>query len=106
MIILAGVKVLSGCVDELSERAVDRKTVEHIEQIIQSEPRIRSWHRLRTRSLGREIFIDMHILVDPELNITQAHEISDSLEQHFHDKMPQPVNVIVHIEPDIPTLRQ
>jgi cation diffusion facilitator family transporter len=99
MIILVGVKVINGCLNELTERSVDKKTVEQIEKILASENRILDWHKLRTRSLGREVFIDLHILVDPDLTVTAAHEISDGLEQSLHDRMSQPVNVMVHIEP-------
>ena len=99
MIILVGVKVVSGCLNELTERSVDEKTVEQIQAVIESDSRILGWHKLRTRSLGREIFIDLHILVDPALNITEAHEIADSLEQSLHNKIDQPVNVMVHVEP-------
>jgi cation diffusion facilitator family transporter len=99
MIILVGVKVISGCLGELTERSVDRETVLQIEKIITSEKRILGWHKLRTRSLGREVFIDLHMLVDPELTVTAAHEISDCLEQSLHKQIAQPVNVMVHIEP-------
>ncbi|OQY05262.1 MAG: hypothetical protein B6I25_05795 [Planctomycetales bacterium 4572_13] len=99
MIILVAVKVFSGCLNELTERAVDQRTVKQIEKIIASEKCILDWHKLRTRTLGREIFIDLHILVDPGLNITEAHEIADSLEQSLHNRMTQPINVMVHAEP-------
>ena len=99
MIILVGVKVISGCLNELTERAVDAKTVDQIQTVIESDSRILGWHKLRTRSLGREIFVDFHILVDPDMNITAAHEIADALEQSLHNKITQPINVMVHIEP-------
>jgi cation diffusion facilitator family transporter len=99
MIVMVGIKVVNGCLHELAERAVDEKTVERIERVIESEQRILSWHKLRTRSLGREIFIDLHILVDPDLKVTEAHEIADALEQSLHAQIPQPVNVMVHVEP-------
>jgi cation diffusion facilitator family transporter len=101
MIILVGVKVINGCLSELTERSVDRKTVQRIEKVLASEKRILGWHKLRTRSLGREIFVDLHILVDSNLNITAAHEIADALEQSLHDKIAQPVNVMVHVEPKV-----
>ena len=106
MIILVGIKVIDGCIREFSERAVDAKTVEQIQKIIESEKRIRSWHKLRTRSVGREIFLDLHILVNPQLNITDAHEIAECLERTLHEQMPQPVNVMVHVEPDLPEMRK
>lgn len=106
MVIWVGVKVIGRCFYELTERAVDAQTVERIEQIIGSEKRIRQWHQLRTRTAGREIFVDLHILVDPSLTITDAHAIAESLEHAIHEKMPQPVNVMVHVEPDLPRLRR
>lgn len=106
MVILVGVRVIGDCMNEFAERAVDARTVEQIQKIIESEKRIRHWHRLRTRSVGREIFLDLHILVDPKLTITDAHTIADSLEHDLHEQMPQPVNVMVHIEPDTPRMRR
>lgn len=106
MIILVAAKVIRGCLDEFTERGVDADTVEQIEGIIGSEERIRQWHKLRTRNVGREIFLDLHILVDPELSITDAHEIADALERRMHEQMSRPINITVHIEPDMPELRR
>ncbi|RKY09633.1 MAG: hypothetical protein DRP66_01745 [Planctomycetota bacterium] len=106
MIILVAVKIIEGCLHEFAERAVDSGTMEQIKQIIGAEQRIRQWHKLRTRCAGREIFMDLHILVDPQLNITEAHEIAESLENTMHAQMTRPVNITVHIEPDQPQLRK
>ena len=56
--------------------------------------------------VGREVFVDLHILVDPELNIAAAHEIAENLEKAFHEQIVRPVNVTVHVEPDLPELRK
>lgn len=106
MIILVGVKVFTKCLEELSERAVDSSTIEQIEQIIASENRIKSWHNLRTRSVGREIFFDIHILVDPSLNVADAHGIADALERSMHRQISRPINVMIHVEPDYPEMRK
>lgn len=101
MIIVVGVKVIAGCLNELTERAVDEATVRQIETVIESERLILGWHKLRTRTLGREIFIDLHILVDPDLTVTESHNIADCLEQSLHKQMVRPVNVMVHVEPKL-----
>ena len=106
MIILVAVKIIGGCFHEFAERAVDSDTMEQIKQIIGAEQRIRQWHKLRTRCAGREIFMDLHILVDPQLNITEAHEIAEALENTMHAQIARPINVTVHIEPDKPELRK
>ncbi len=106
LIVLVGIKILVGCFEEFAERSADSATVGQIEGIIASENRIRQWHRLRTRKVGREIFIDLHILVDPQLDITAAHEIAESLEEAMHARLTRPVNITVHVEPDRPELRK
>jgi len=106
MIILVGIKVLGNCFRELAESAIDSGTVEQIKNIIVAEQRIRSFHKLRTRTVGRELFLDLHILVDPVLTITDAHEISESLETSITRQLTIPVNITVHIEPDLPGLRR
>ncbi len=50
--------------------SIDPGPVQHIENVINADPAIRQWHRLRTCTVGREVFLDVHILVDPQLNIT------------------------------------
>jgi len=106
LIILVGAKMFVGCLEEFSERAVDSDTIERIQRIIGAEERIRQWHKLRTRNVGREIFVDLHILVDPQLDITAAHEIASALEEAMQARLARPVNITVHIEPDRPELRK
>jgi cation diffusion facilitator family transporter len=106
MIIWVGVKVIGGALQELTEGAIDAGTIEHIEGIINANSAIRQWHQLRTRMVGREVFLDVHILVDPDLNVAAAHEIAQGLEDALDEQIARPVNITVHIEPDIPQLRK
>jgi cation diffusion facilitator family transporter len=106
MIIMVAMQIIRGCFHEFAERAVDRETLSQIEGVLQADARIRQWHQLRTRSVGREIFIDLHILVDPALNIADAHHIADTLEHNLQAQIARPVNVVVHVEPDTPELRK
>ena len=106
MIIWVGVRIIGDTFRELYESAVDPETIEHIKEIIDSDSSVRQWHKLRTRMVGREVFLDLHILVDPDLKITDAHEISESLEETLDEEITRPINITVHIEPDIPELRK
>ncbi|MFZ2148333.1 MAG: cation diffusion facilitator family transporter [Sedimentisphaerales bacterium] len=106
MIIWVGVRIAGDSLRELTEGAVDSETVERIRDVINAETSIRQWHNLRTRTVGREVFLDLHILVDPDLNIAAAHEIAESLENALDEQIARPVNITVHIEPDTPELRK
>ena len=106
MIILVAAQIIGRAISEFTERAVDSETVKQIEQIINANPAIRQWHKLRTRTVAREVFLDLHILVDADLNVAAAHEIAEGLETAMHKQITRPVNITVHIEPDLPELRK
>ncbi|MFC1781540.1 cation diffusion facilitator family transporter [Planctomycetota bacterium] len=106
MIIWVGVKVSSDALQELTEGAIDGETVKQIEKIIDSDSQVRHWHKLRTRTVGREVFLDVHILVDHESNVAAAHEVSENLEKSLHEQIVRPINITIHIEPDIPEMRK
>lgn len=105
MIILVGAKVIGNCLSELAEGAVDHETEELIKGVIDANPAIRQWHKLRTRTVGREIFLDLHVLVDPQLNVQEAHAITENVDAALEAKLTCPVNITIHIEPDLPELR-
>ncbi|MFA5554538.1 MAG: cation diffusion facilitator family transporter [Phycisphaerae bacterium] len=106
MIMFVAIKIMGQCVNEFAERAVDADTYEHIKNIINSNHQIHHWHKLRTRTIAREIFLDLHILVDSNLDIKAAHQIAEDLENNLHEQLSRPVNITVHVEPDIPELRK
>lgn len=106
MVVFVGVKVVADSLTELTEGAVDPETADHIKSVISADPAIRQWHRLRTRTVGREVFLDVHILVDPQLDIAAAHEISEKLERALDKEISRPVNITVHVEPDLPAFRK
>jgi cation diffusion facilitator family transporter len=106
MISLVAAGIFRDCLAELTEKAVDEATIDDIKDIIKANGQVRQFHHLRTRAVGREIFIDLHILVDPTLSISAAHDVSERLETDLHEKLTRPVNIIIHVEPDIPQLRK
>ncbi|MHC4396237.1 MAG: cation diffusion facilitator family transporter [Planctomycetota bacterium] len=87
MIIRVAGRMIFGSFQELIEGSVDQETIEHIKDIINSDSSIHQWHKLRTRVAGREVFLDLHILVDPELSIAAAHEIAENLESSLHKQI-------------------
>ncbi len=106
MIIMVGMKVIGETFRELTESSIDNDTIELIKNIINANSSIHQWHKLRSRTVGREVFLDVHILVNPELNIAAAHEISEKLEKELEEQISRPINITVHIEPDLPEMRK
>jgi cation diffusion facilitator family transporter len=106
MVVVVATKLTGDCLGELIEKAVDKETIEQIKDIISANGQIRQYHRLRTRTIGRQVFLDVHILVDPHLHIAAAHEIASNLEKALTEQLSRPANITVHVEPDIPAMRK
>jgi cation diffusion facilitator family transporter len=91
---------------ELSEHSADSESIEKVEMVLSKEKNISSWHRLRTRKLGAELCVDVHVLVDPVLSVQQSHDISMKIEEEIEKELSRPVNILVHVEPDVEEMRK
>jgi cation diffusion facilitator family transporter len=100
MILGVGGKLLYEGLVELTEHSADKESLQVIHKILGEETDIRGWHALRTRKLGGELFVDLHILVDGDLNVNQAHDICVGIEKRIQHSLSKPVNVLIHIDPE------
>jgi len=100
MVVVAGGRTLLHVMHELTEGGLSRGELRKLQAALNEVHGVHAWHQLRGRRVGREIFIDVHVLVDPELSVVSGHEISMDVEETIRGVCDQPVNVVVHVEPD------
>jgi cation diffusion facilitator family transporter len=58
-----------------------------------------NYHRLRTRRAGSRRHVDLHLTLDGNATLHEAHDISHRVEQSIHAALPN-VDVLIHVEPD------
>lgn len=85
---------------ELIDTGLEQERVEAIRQSILSVDGVRSLHILRTRSMGADALVDVHIQVDPELSVSEAHYISESVRLKLIKEIEEVADVMVHIDPE------
>jgi len=102
MVVYAGGEIAIKCLHELGEACVDPATRKRLAKIVKTQPGVVLWHRLRARRVGRGIHMDVHILVDPELSVIEGHRIAQQVEDAIRAQMKKTVNIVVHIEPNLP----
>jgi cation diffusion facilitator family transporter len=56
------------------------------------------FHRLRTRTAGRQRYIDLHMVVPKETSVEEAHRMCDQLEQDIKTRLPHS-SITIHVEP-------
>lgn len=62
-------------------------------------PGVKGCHKVRTRGSASEVYVDLHIQVDPGLTVERGHEIAELVERAVCDVIPEVADVIAHLEP-------
>lgn len=105
MVIAVGGKIILAGLKELSEHALDEKTVKIIKSILDDNNEVFEWHKLRSRKIGPEFFVDVHILVTPSLTVEESHRMTFYIEREIQNKIARPVNTLIHVEPFVESER-
>lgn len=91
---------------ELVDSALPEEARRTIEACLAHEAHgMRGYHELRTRKSGRETYIDVHVLVDPALTVSEAHLLVEHFENDLRTQVPGAV-VSIHVDPDEPGIMQ
>jgi cation diffusion facilitator family transporter len=85
--------------NELLEASLDSATYRSIEEILMSTDGVLGFHELKTRKIGNAMAADVHIEVDRELNIVDAHEISTQVEDRLKEVCGKNGHFSIHVEP-------
>ena len=100
MIARIGFKLGYESVQELVDASLEPELVDAIRLKILAHEGVRELHMLRTRRLGHQAHVDVHILVAPRLSVSEGHHISETVEQMLIDSFDSINDVTVHIDPE------
>ncbi len=92
-------EILSQSADQLMDRELPDEARSRIKEIVLAHPKVTSVHDLRTRTAGRKQFIQMHVEMDPEMPLSDAHRISDEVEAGVLRAFPR-ADVLIHQDPE------
>ena len=84
--------------DDLMDRELPTGERDVIKQIATSHPAVRGMHDLRSRRSGMATFLQLHLEVDDDLSLVEAHNISDEVERKLQETYPT-AEIIIHIDP-------
>ncbi len=100
MIAKIGLDLSRQSVQELVDTALEPEMVEQIKQSILDIDDVRELHMLRSRRMGHNALVDVHLLVSPRLSVSEGHHISELVEKTLIDKFDEVNDVTVHIDPE------
>jgi len=85
---------------ELVDTGLDNDKVSAIKEIIASVDGVRTLHELRTRSMGTQALVDVHLLVNPKISVSEGHQIGETVRTRLVNQVDAVLEVIVHIDPE------
>jgi len=86
---------------ELVDTALEPAKVEEIRKVILSIDGVKAVHSLRTRSVGSNALVDVHILVvNSRISVSEGHQISERVMRQLISDIEDVTDVTVHIDPE------
>lgn len=83
---------------DLTDRALPEEDVDEIRATVAATPGVEGVHEVRTRKMGDFAVVDVHIEVDPHINVVTGHDIGVDARRRvmLQHKV---LNVMVHVDP-------
>ncbi|MDR0988043.1 MAG: cation diffusion facilitator family transporter [Prevotellaceae bacterium] len=98
-IIKAAVKLLLPCVDELLEKSLPPEVENRVQEAILSFEGVSAPHHLRTRRIGSYYAIEVHVRMDGQLPLEEAHRTATAIEEKLKELFGRNTHVGIHVEP-------
>ena len=86
-------------VGSLMDRQADPEVLAAVRRAALDVPGVRGVETLRARKMGLEFHVDIHIEVDPDLDVKAGHAIAHAVKDQLIGRVPAIRDVLVHIEP-------
>ena len=106
VIIRVSVKILVDSVKALMDSSVNNIYGEEIEAVAGSIEDVREVIGLKTRQIGKGIWVELDILIDPHRTIGEGNAIADRVKDTLRRKITDLERIMVHFRPMEPVEKQ
>lgn len=98
-IIRVALRLLKQGVDELMEHSLPAETEAQILETILTFPEVSEPHHLRTRRVGNHYAMDVHIRLNGDITLHEAHEVTRQIEAALRERFGKEFFINIHMEP-------
>ena len=86
-------------VGDLMEQSLPDKIENEMMELVKGIPGISKPHNLRTRRIGNHYAIEIHIMMDGNITLSEAHDKATEVENVLREHYGKETHVAVHVEP-------
>ena len=98
-IVKVSISLLRRGVGDLMEQSLPDEVEAEILRLAGSVDGVNLPHDLRTRRIGNHYAIELHILVDSDITLREAHDKASQVEELLRQHYGKETHVVVHVEP-------
>ncbi|MBP5389980.1 MAG: cation transporter [Bacteroidales bacterium] len=91
--------LLKPSLGELTDQSLPDAAEAEIREVLLSEPGVSEPHNLKTRRIGSRVAIEVHIRLDGDLPLREAHETASRLEKKLRERFGGDAHIMIHMEP-------
>ncbi|MCR5568477.1 MAG: cation diffusion facilitator family transporter [Paludibacteraceae bacterium] len=99
LIVVVALRMIGPSLNELLEISLPADMENDIMRLALEVDGVKSIHNLKTRKSGPNIIIDAHVVVDPDITVLVAHDISTNVEKSIRTRYGKETQISIHIEP-------
>lgn len=98
-IVVQAAKILSDAIGQLMEKSLPRDVEQRICEIVYEEEGTSDIHHLRTRKIGGQISIELHVRMNGSLTLREVHGKSIAIEKRLRAAFGDSTYINLHVEP-------
>lgn len=99
-ILYAAWKIVAPALAQLVDTAAPPDERQRLESLALAVDGVRDAHAIRTRYVGPNLAVDLHVVVDPGLSVEEGHAIGEAVRRTLIERDEQVHDVLVKVEPD------
>lgn len=98
-ILKIAIDILKGAVRKIIDTSPPQEFLEKVRKEALAAEGVLSCHDLTARYYADKMRMEIHIEVDPEITVREAHQISERVTERIKEKNREVISILVHIDP-------
>lgn len=83
----------------LLDTGADDELTHKIRKIAGTIQGVKDVHEIRSRYHGNDLFLDLHVVVDPQWTVQRSHDLCEDIETCLKQHIEIILDIVIHIEP-------
>jgi cation diffusion facilitator family transporter len=98
-ILHSGFEIAWPGIHQVADEGASDEVIEKLQKIALECPNVISIHGFRTRYVGSDLHVDLHVVVPADMTLLAAHDLAEEVERRIIDAGENVVDALVHIDP-------